>query len=103
MCASDIPLPHFSFLHPTYYPRTTPALPPSNNSHPWLLLGHSSVIRLSLGKLLVNLLKVVKRTITPLIPSQMASWTNIFFWSWVQIPHTWYTITFFFRLSPFRT
>ena len=32
-----------------------------------------SVIRLSLGKLLVNLLQVVKRTNTPLIPRQMAS------------------------------
>ena len=31
------------------------------------------VIRLSLGKLVVNLLQVVKRTNTPLIPSQMAS------------------------------
>ena len=32
-----------------------------------------SVTRLSLGKLLVNLLKVVKRTNIPLIPQQMAS------------------------------
>ena len=30
--------------------------------------GGESVIRLSLGKLLVNLLQVVKRTNTPLIP-----------------------------------
>ena len=31
------------------------------------------VIRLSVGKLLVNLLRVVKRTNTPQIPQQMAS------------------------------
>ena len=31
-------------------------------------LSSTSVIRLSLGKLLVNLLQVVKRTNTPLIP-----------------------------------
>ena len=46
------------------------------------------VIRLSLGKLLVNLLQVVKRTNTPLIPKQRASSTDHgFFGSWVQIPH----------------
>ena len=34
------------------------------------------LIRLSLGKLLVNLLQVVKRTNNPLIPYQMASSTD---------------------------
>ena len=46
------------------------------------------VIRLSLGKLLVNnQLQVVKRTNTTLIPSQMASSTDHgFFGSWVRSP-----------------
>ena len=41
-----------------------------------------SVIRLSLGKLLVNLLQVVKRTInnTPPSPQQMESSTDHGFW-----------------------
>ena len=47
-----------------------------------------SVIWLSLGKLLVNLLQVAKRTNTPLILEQMASSTDHgFFGSWVQLPH----------------
>ena len=37
---------------------------------------YDTVIRLSLGKLFVNLLQVVKRTNTPLIPWQMASSTD---------------------------
>ena len=50
-----------------------PAIPPFQ--------GGESVIRLSLGKLLVNLLQVVKRTNTPLIPQQMASSTyTMGFW-----------------------
>ena len=40
-----------------------PAIPPFR--------GGESVIRLSLGKLLVNILQVVKRTNTPLIPEQI--------------------------------
>ena len=39
------------------------------------------VVRLSLGKLLVNLLRVVKRTNTPPIPSQMASSARPWFFS----------------------
>ena len=35
---------------------------------------HQVVVKLSLGKLLVNLLQVVKRTNTPLIPSQGTKW-----------------------------
>ena len=41
------------YIRPTCYPAVS---------------GGESVIRLSLGKLLVNLLQVVKRTNTPLIP-----------------------------------
>ena len=33
VCGSHIPLQHFFFLHPLYYPRTTLALPPSINSN----------------------------------------------------------------------
>ena len=40
------------------------------------VMPYSCVIRLSLDKLLVNLLQMVKRTNTPLIPSQMASSTD---------------------------
>ena len=43
------------YIRPTCYPAVS---------------GGGSVIRLSLGKLLVNLLQVVKRTNTPLIPEQ---------------------------------
>ena len=38
------------------------------------------VVRLSSGELLVNLLQVVKRTNTPLVPQQMASSTDHVFW-----------------------
>ena len=58
------------------------------------------VVRLSLGKLLlVNLLQVVKRTNTPLIPQQMASSAGpcFFLVSWVRILPS--TIINFFRLS----
>ena len=41
------------YIRPTYYPAVS---------------GGEGVVRLSLGKLLVNLLQVVKRTNTPLIP-----------------------------------
>ena len=44
------------YIRPTCYPAVS---------------GGESVIRLSLGKLLVNLLQVVKRTITPLIDSRL--------------------------------
>ena len=61
------------------------------------------VIRLSLGKLLVNLLQVGKRTNTPLIPQQMASSAEKWvFGSSVRAPHPPYIVNFF-RLSPCRT
>ena len=60
----------------------------------------SAVIWLSLGKLLVNLLQVVKRTNTPLIPQQMASSAGHgFFGSWVQIPRPPYKLFRTFRMS----
>ena len=60
------------------------------------------VIRLSLGKLLVNLLQVARRANTPLISYQMASSTHhVFFGAWVQIPPS--TVVNVFRLSPCRT
>ena len=59
----------------------------------------SSVIRLSLGKLWINLSQVVKRTNTPLIPKKMASSTDhVFFGSWVQIPPS--TINKLFQTFP---
>ena len=46
------------------------------------------VIRLSLGKLLINILQVVKRTNAPLIPRQMASSAGHgLYRTWVRVPH----------------
>ena len=57
------------------------------------------VTRLSLGKLSVNLLHVVKRTNAPLIPEQMASSTDHgFFGSWVRSPPS----TIIINFSDFR-